>query len=83
MSDKLLKNGLGYETIPRLLLFMKFYCIVGLSKSMMNSKRSEAIVDKTDERILDLMKGNTRISFQELGDESACQEWQLKASSEA
>ena len=26
-------------------------------------------MDKTDERILDLMKGNARISFQELGDE--------------
>ena len=26
-------------------------------------------MDKTDERILDIMKGNARISFQELGDE--------------
>ena len=26
-------------------------------------------MDNTDERILDIMKGNARISFQELGDE--------------
>lgn len=47
---------------------MKFYCIVGLSESTLSSK-GEVIVDKTDERILDLMKGNARISFQELGEE--------------